>query len=166
MSVQFKVTEWKKVMPLWNRFCSNSPQYYKKPSTYVCIYSPIGCLHIISKYSTCISLTTLLQLKRQQILKPLATYYELPNNCINTFIFLNNSPPGPNLTIINVTWRKPPKNIFITFKNVQIRSFKELFCKSLASSLKVAFFRKCDVFFKSPSTNKQNIPNHYPELGI
>jgi hypothetical protein len=29
--------------------------------------------------------------------------------------------------------------------------------------VKVAFFRKCDLFFKSP---KKNIPKNYPELDI
>ena len=32
--------------------------------------------------------------------------------------------------------------------------------------LKVAFFRKCDVFFKSPNIQKHNMPNPYPELEI
>ena len=32
--------------------------------------------------------------------------------------------------------------------------------------LKVAFFRKCDSFFKSPNFLKKNIPKNYPELEI
>ena len=32
--------------------------------------------------------------------------------------------------------------------------------------LKVAFFRKCDVFFRSPNLKKENIPKNYPELEI
>ena len=39
-------------------------------------------------------------------------------------------------------------------------------CYLESSLVKVAFFRKYDVFFKSPNLKKKNIPNHYPELEI
>ena len=32
--------------------------------------------------------------------------------------------------------------------------------------LKVAFFRKCNSFFKSPNIQNKNIPNYHPELEI
>ena len=43
---------------------------------------------------------------------------------------------------------------------------RQLMVKLDRKYLKVAFFRKCDSFFKSPNFKKKNIPNFYPELEI
>ena len=58
--------------------------------------------------------------------------------------------------LVLTTIMKPPEvkvNQFFCFHAVKGRG------------LKVAFYRKCDVFFRSPNL-KKNIPKNYPELEI
>ena len=49
-----------------------------------------------------------------------------------------------------------------TFAGASIKR-RSLQRKKSSLPLKVAFFRKCDSFFKSP---KRNVPKNYPELEI
>ena len=61
-----------------------------------------------------------------------------------------SGPPGPSSSGIT-----------------ELNEFELHQCPSLQSILlKVALFRKCDVFFRSPNLGKRNIPKNYSELEI